>query len=94
VRGPAGDLGLLHEIVGVGHERQSQRTRKPDHLGGVHPIESEIVDHHCEERQIVARRRRNGETYPCRPRVVSQVVKKPGCASKIVVPAKAGAQGK
>jgi hypothetical protein len=67
--GSMGDVGLLREIVCVGHEGQGQRTPKPDHLGGARAIEAEIIDHHRDERPIAARRRRNGETHPCRPRV-------------------------
>jgi hypothetical protein len=62
VPSPAGDLGLMHDVVCVGHEGQGQRAPKPDRLGGARPIEAEIIDHHRNERPITAGRYWKGET--------------------------------
>jgi len=64
--GPVRHLGLLRQIVGIGHERQGQRPRQPYRLGSPRPVEAEIVEHDCNQRPVAAGRRRDRKPQPRR----------------------------
>ncbi len=50
VAGPARFIGLLGEVVRIGHERCGDCPGQPNRLGGADLVEAEIIEHNRNER--------------------------------------------